>query len=61
MIEALVMAVLDKASFLADTILKMTGEIEAPHASVHTAAAEMATAARKKKDWNITAKYPLKN
>lgn len=55
------MAVLDKASFLADTILKMTGEIEAPHASVHTAAAEMATAARKKKDWNITAKYPLKN
>lgn len=38
----------------------MSEEIEAPHASIHATAAEMATAPRKK-DWNITANYPLKN
>lgn len=38
----------------------MSGEIEAPHASIRAAATEMATAPRKK-DWNITTNYPLKN
>lgn len=53
----LVMAVICKDNFPAHTVLKVSGETEAPHASVQEQ--ERASALRTK-SWNSTTNYPLK-